>query len=73
MDDQGLVRRILTVSSKRKPQNESGLMSPKLEEILPTVVNRLKPSNIKRTANHLLDEWEKSLTAPDANDKENAA
>ncbi|KAH7318467.1 hypothetical protein B0I35DRAFT_478973 [Stachybotrys elegans] len=59
--------------SKPKPQNESVLRSPKLEEILPTVVNRLKPSNIKRTANHLLDEWEKSLTAPDVNDKENTA
>jgi hypothetical protein len=48
-------------------------LAPRLEEILPNVVNRLTPSNIKRTANHLLDEWEKSLVAPDLADKENQA
>ncbi|OAA39956.1 hypothetical protein NOR_05950 [Metarhizium rileyi] len=41
---------------------ETPILSPnKLEEILPNVVNSLSPSNIKRTANHLLNEWEKSL------------
>lgn len=34
--------------------------------MLPNMVNRLSPSNIKRTANNLLDEWEKSLMAPTA-------
>ncbi|KAG6066854.1 hypothetical protein E4U32_005221 [Claviceps aff. humidiphila group G2b] len=44
---------------------ETPILSPaKLEELLPSVVNRLSPSNIKRTANNLLDEWEKSLVAP---------
>lgn len=52
---------------------ENPLLSPKLEELLPSVVNRLSPSNIKRTANNLMDEWEKSLVAPDARDKENSA
>jgi hypothetical protein len=41
--------------------------------MLPNMVNRLSPSNIKRTANHLLDEWEKSLIPPGTNDKENTA
>ncbi|KAG6007661.1 hypothetical protein E4U43_000281 [Claviceps pusilla] len=48
----------------------------KLEELFPTMVNRLSPSNIKRTANNLLDEWEKSLMgAPEAAvaNKENTA
>lgn len=51
---------------------DTPLLSPKLEEILPNMVNRLSPSNIKRTANHLLDEWEKSLTATDGQNKENS-
>lgn len=41
------------------------ILSPtKLDEILPNMVNKLSPSNIKRTANDLLDEWERSLTPP---------
>ncbi|KAH6689584.1 hypothetical protein F5X68DRAFT_73720 [Plectosphaerella plurivora] len=41
------------------------ILSPtKLEEILPNMVNKLSPSNIKRTANDLLNEWERSLTPP---------
>lgn len=36
------------------------------------MVNRLTPSNIKRTANNLMDEWEKSLADPEsAFNKEN--
>ena len=46
-------------------------MPSKLDEILPSVVNRLKPSNIKRTANSLMEEWEKSLVTPEK-EKENA-
>ncbi|KFG81103.1 hypothetical protein MANI_014385 [Metarhizium anisopliae] len=51
-----------------KPKNlQTPILSPtKLEEMLPNMVNRLSPSNIKRTANNLLDEWEKSLMAPTA-------
>lgn len=49
--------------------------TPKLEEILPSMVNRLTPSNIKRTATNLMDEWEKSLTDPQTQpqNKENTA
>jgi hypothetical protein len=56
----------------RKPKNlETPILSPnKLEDILPHVVNRLSPSNIKRTANNLLDEWEKSLVAPTPSNEE---
>ncbi|KAG6029647.1 hypothetical protein E4U41_000300 [Claviceps citrina] len=56
---------------------ETPILYPtKLEELLPNMVNRLSPSNIKRTASNLLDEWEKSLMAPSqagVANKENAA
>ncbi|KAK2603493.1 hypothetical protein QQS21_004353 [Conoideocrella luteorostrata] len=62
---------------KTKSTVQTPILSPhKLEELLPNVVNRLSPSNIKRTANNLLDEWEKSLVAPSelgVADKENTA
>ncbi|KAM3505550.1 hypothetical protein MY10362_002872 [Beauveria mimosiformis] len=60
--------------SKTKPasQGNNVLRSTKLDELLPSMVNRLSPSNMKRTANNLLDEWEKSLTAPEVRDKENS-
>ncbi|KFA73572.1 hypothetical protein S40288_09095 [Stachybotrys chartarum IBT 40288] len=61
-----------TPQRKKKATMDTPLLSPKLEEILPNMVNRLSPSNIKRTANHLLDEWEKSLTATDGQNKENS-
>ena len=61
--------------SKAKSLADDALMlSPKLGEILPSMVNRLSPSNIKRTATNLMDEWEKSLTDPrPSTDKENSA
>jgi hypothetical protein len=41
-------------------------LSPsKLEELLPPVLNRLTPSNIKRAAGDFMKEWERSLAAPD--------
>ena len=41
------------------------LLSPtKLEELFPQVVKGLSPSNIKRTAAGLMDQWEKSLSTP---------
>ncbi|KAG5950942.1 hypothetical protein E4U53_004129 [Claviceps sorghi] len=47
-----------------KPTAELPALShSKLEELFPGVVNKLSPSYIKRTANNLLDEWEKSLMA----------
>ncbi|KAJ4147952.1 hypothetical protein LMH87_002444 [Akanthomyces muscarius] len=58
------------VKAKRGSQ-ENGVRNTKLDELLPSMVNRLSPSNIKRTANNLMDEWEKSLIAPEVRDKEN--
>ncbi|KAF9881060.1 hypothetical protein CkaCkLH20_01210 [Colletotrichum karsti] len=44
---------------------ESALLSPtQLGELLPQVVNKLSPGNLKRTANNLMDEWERSLSPP---------
>ncbi|KAK1599570.1 uncharacterized protein LY79DRAFT_586239 [Colletotrichum navitas] len=45
---------------------DSAVLSPsRLEELLPTVVHKLSPGNLKRTANNLMDEWERSLKAND--------
>lgn len=60
-----------TKTSRATEPLQTPILSPtKLEEILPNMVNRLSPSNIKRTANDLLNEWEKSLIPPQ---KEQAA
>jgi hypothetical protein len=60
-----LVRIVLTLNSKKKSTGyETPLLSPKLEEILPNMVKGLSPSNLKRTATNLMDEWERSLTDP---------
>ncbi|KAL2760635.1 hypothetical protein ACRALDRAFT_2093234 [Sodiomyces alcalophilus JCM 7366] len=49
----------------RTDQSGRPILSPaKLDELLPSMVNRLSPSNIKRTATSLMDEWERSLTPP---------
>ncbi|KAL2132123.1 hypothetical protein VTI74DRAFT_4212 [Chaetomium olivicolor] len=57
-------------SSSRSPspptRTSLSLSSPtKLEELLPPVLNRLTPSNIKRTAADFMKEWEKSLSPPE--------
>jgi hypothetical protein len=62
-----------TPIKRKSVMTDAASLGPRLEEILPTVVNTLSPSNIKRTANHLLDEWEKSLVTPGMADKENRA
>lgn len=67
---------MLTLPCCSKPKNTleatPPILSPKLGEILPTMVNRLSPTNIKRTANNLMDEWEKSLVEPQGpSEKEN--
>lgn len=59
------------VKAKRGSQ-ENGVRNTKLDELLPSMVNRLSPSNLKRTANNLMDEWEKSLIAPEFRNKENS-
>ncbi|KAM5342440.1 hypothetical protein ACJ41O_013406 [Fusarium nematophilum] len=51
-------------TKKKSSGYETPLLSPRLEEILPNMVKGLSPSNIKRTATNLMDEWEKSLTEP---------
>ncbi|XWX02027.1 hypothetical protein V2A60_010059 [Cordyceps javanica] len=61
-----------TPLKSRGSSQENVLRNTKLDELLPSMVNRLSPSNLKRTANHLMDEWEKSLTAPEIRDKENS-
>ncbi|KAF4996231.1 hypothetical protein FGRMN_4587 [Fusarium graminum] len=64
-------------SKKKSTGYETPLLSPKLEELLPSLVNQFSPSNIKRTATNLMDEWEKSLTDPNyphqSQNKENTA
>ncbi|CAG9954217.1 unnamed protein product [Clonostachys rosea f. rosea IK726] len=57
-------------SKVRTPGADATAFNPKLGELLPNVVNKLSPSNIKRTANQLMDEWERSLVEPSP-DKEN--
>ncbi|KAJ3476054.1 hypothetical protein NLG97_g9250 [Lecanicillium saksenae] len=59
------------LKTKRASQ-ENMLRNTKLDELLPSMVNRLSPSNLKRTANNLMDEWEKSLMPPETRDKENS-
>ncbi|KAM7208723.1 hypothetical protein V8F20_000886 [Naviculisporaceae sp. PSN 640] len=51
---------------KKKSSRSQLPSSPpnKLEELLPPVLNRLTPSNIKRTASDFMKEWEKSLSPP---------
>ncbi|UKZ46183.1 hypothetical protein TrVGV298_000382 [Trichoderma virens] len=51
---------------------DASLLSPTLEDLFPSVVHHLSPSNLKRTANNLMDEWEKSLVAPESRSKETA-
>lgn len=48
-------------SSLHSPSSPSG---NKLEELLPPVLNRLTPSNLKKTASDFMKEWEKSLSSP---------
>jgi hypothetical protein len=49
----------------RNPATSSG---NKLEELLPPVLNRLTPSNLKETASNFMKEWEKSLSPSRADD-----
>ncbi|WYZ38665.1 hypothetical protein EsH8_III_000579 [Colletotrichum jinshuiense] len=61
----------IDTSSRSGSRPESTLLSPtRLEELLPTVVNKLSPGNLKRTANNLMDEWEKSLSPPQSQQDE---
>lgn len=60
-----------TTPIKQQSLRNRPLLPPKLDELLPSMVNRLSPSNIKRAADHLMDEWEKSLASPEDRNKEN--
>ena len=66
-----------TLTDERSKRKSGSLvvpsLSPKLEELLPSMVNRLSPSNLKKTAHSFMDEWEKSLATPESGNKENAA
>ncbi|KAK3370321.1 hypothetical protein B0H63DRAFT_314531 [Podospora didyma] len=51
------------LASRSSPSSPRG--SPnKFEELLPPVLNRLTPSNLKKTASEFMKEWEKSLSPP---------
>lgn len=54
----------MTINSRTEQGGRPTLTPTKLDELLPSMVNRLSPSNIKRTATTLMDEWERSLTPP---------
>lgn len=56
---------------KARKATSNPLLPPKFEELLPSMVNKLSPSNIKRATSHLMDEWEKSLIPPEERNKEN--
>ncbi|KAK4039807.1 hypothetical protein C8A01DRAFT_16264 [Parachaetomium inaequale] len=48
------------------PSSVSSPSSPnKLEDLLPQALNKLTPSNIKRTTMDFMKEWERSLASPD--------
>ncbi|KAK3997498.1 hypothetical protein QBC44DRAFT_68189 [Cladorrhinum sp. PSN332] len=49
----------LTTTTTADPSNN------KIEDLFPQVLNQFTPSNIKKTANKLLNEWEKSLSPPE--------
>ncbi|KAK3325844.1 hypothetical protein B0H66DRAFT_141014 [Apodospora peruviana] len=51
-------------SETQLPSSPSSSAAHKLEELLPPVLNRLTPSNFKRTASDFMKEWEKSLAPP---------
>ncbi|KAK3374079.1 hypothetical protein B0T24DRAFT_287061 [Lasiosphaeria ovina] len=53
------------LATTRSPRSPGPLSPTKLEELLPPVLNRLTPSNLKRTATEFMKEWEKSLYPPD--------
>ncbi|RDA90339.1 hypothetical protein CP533_6010, partial [Ophiocordyceps camponoti-saundersi (nom. inval.)] len=44
---------------------------PRLEEMLPDMMNRLPSGNVMRKTSGWMDEWEKSLVAPESDDQEN--
>jgi hypothetical protein len=66
-----LCSKMKSTYSSQSPDILPGTPSPpflspsKLEDLLPQVVNRLSPSNIKRTASDLMTQWERSLTTPE--------
>lgn len=57
--------------SKKTSPTDGAVSSPMLGELLPSVVNRLSPRNLRQTANQMMEEWEKSLLEPETDDKEN--
>ena len=48
-------------ANSNKKTQVPGALSPRLEELTATVVNRLSPSNIKRTATEYVTQWEQSM------------
>ncbi|KAM7196460.1 hypothetical protein V8F33_006177 [Rhypophila sp. PSN 637] len=54
------------LNKKSSKSQLPGSPTSRLEELLPPVLNRLTPSNFKRTASDFMKEWEKSLSPPPA-------
>jgi hypothetical protein len=48
-------------SKSRLSGHSSSPSAHKLEELLPPMLNRLAPSNLKRATSDLMKEWERSL------------
>ncbi|RDA87622.1 hypothetical protein CP532_3786 [Ophiocordyceps camponoti-leonardi (nom. inval.)] len=53
------------------PEKSRAGSKVRLEEMLPDMVNRVSSGNFKRKTSGWMDEWEKSLVAPDPDDQEN--
>ena len=62
-----------SVSSKKRVASTSSHPAPPaimstntiLEDLFPPVLNRFTPSNLKKTADYYMKEWEMSLTPPE--------
>lgn len=50
-------------NNKRNGSSPNG--TGKLEELLPPVLNKLTPSNIKKMGSEFMKEWERSLSPPE--------
>ncbi|KJZ71773.1 hypothetical protein HIM_08858 [Hirsutella minnesotensis 3608] len=72
LDDIGPILEAREEGTPSKTTSASKSLTPRLEEILPNMVNKLSPSNLQKTANTLMDEWEKSLVSPESENKENS-
>lgn len=52
--------------SIERSESETPASPPRLEELPFAVLNRLTPSNLKKSASHFMERWEESLLSPPA-------